>query len=142
MRYLKRTGWGMAIRSALVCVAAVLAVALGGCSSSGGDDVAGGTPAATKAVAAADGGAAVDAGTAPISADALCAHLKKELPRIKAVGSEVGAMAQLTISIANLYDDHLPELDGDVLDAQATKTCPQTRTEILKAAGVDSFTDL
>jgi hypothetical protein len=123
----------MGLRAALVCVAAVFAVALSGCSSSGGDEVAGSAPAATKAA---------ETTAAPISAEDLCAHLKKELPRIKAVGSEVGAMAQLTISIANLYEDHLPELDGDVLDAQATKSCPQTRTEILTAAGVDSFTDL
>jgi hypothetical protein len=135
MHVMKRTGHGPAIRSALVCVAGVVALALSGCSSSGGDDTTGSAPVETTAAAAAATGA-------PISADALCAHLKEELPRIKAVGSEVGAMAQLTISIANLYEDHLPELDGNVLDAQATKTCPQTRTEILKAAGVDSFTDL
>jgi hypothetical protein len=124
----------MGLRPGLVCVAAAFALALTGCSSSGGDDAAARVPAAEAP--------AGDTKAAPISAEALCAHLKKELPRIKAVGSEVGAMAQLTVSIANLYEDHLTELDGDVLDAQATKTCPETRTEILKAAGVDSFTDL
>jgi len=128
-----------------VAAAFAFALTLTGCSSSGED--AAGTTTGTTAGTAAAGTKAADAkaggaASAPISAEDLCAHLKKELPRIKAVGSEVGAMAQLTISIANLYDDHLEELDGDVLDAQATKTCPQTRTEILKAAGVDSFTDL
>ena len=44
-------------------------------------------------------------------------------------------MAQLTMGIADLYDDHLDQLDGDVLDAQAVQTCPETRDELVKAAG-------
>src|SRR5512147_3169223 len=104
------------MRRVLVCAAVLAALALTGCKASG-DGAAGAAAPAKK-----DGGE-VTAANAPISAEALCAHLKKEAPRIQAVGSEVGAMAQLTVSIANLYEDHLDRLDGYVLDEQATKTC-------------------
>jgi hypothetical protein len=77
-----------------------------------------------------------------VSAQELCAHLKKEAPRIEAVGSEVGAMAQLTMSIADLYGDHIDRLDGSVVDEQAAKTCPDTRAALLKASGVKSFAEL
>ncbi|MEU4236995.1 hypothetical protein [Actinoplanes sp. NPDC026619] len=120
----------------LVCVGVVAALALTGCKASGSDTAA--PPAATKAATKA---AETQAGP-PISAEALCAHLKKEAPRIKAVGSEVGAMAQLTMSIADLYGDHLDQLDGDVIDEQAVKTCPETRAELVKAAGITSFAEL
>jgi hypothetical protein len=112
------------MRRVLACAAVLAALTLTGCKASGDDSA----PAAKA--------------DAPISAEALCAHLKKEAPRIEAVGSEVGAMAQLTVSIANLYEDHLDRLDGDVLDEQATKTCPDTRAELLKASGIKSFGEL
>ena len=95
----------------------------------------------TAAPAKAEGGAVTTA-NAPISAEALCAHLKKEAPRIQAVGSEVGAMAQLTMSIADLYGDHLDQLDGDVIDEQAAKSCPDTRAVLLTASGIKSFGEL
>jgi hypothetical protein len=128
-------------------VGVVVLVALGsaGCSSSGsssGTGAGAGTKATTTAAKAPEGDGSVDAAAAPISAEALCAHLKKDLPRIKAVGSQVGAEAQLTLSIADLYNDHLDQLDGDVVDAQAKQSCPDTRAELLEAAGVDSFGSL
>jgi hypothetical protein len=132
----------MGLRPALVCAAAMVALVLTGCSDSGGETT-GAAPAATKAgakAAAADDSVNVD--NAPVSAKALCERLKEELPRIKAVGSEVGAQAQLTLSIADLYGDNVDKLDGDVVDAQAEKTCPGTRTQLLKAAGVQSFGNL
>ncbi len=95
------------------------------------------TPTTTKS-----GGGGADVAGAPVSAEALCAHLKKEAPRIEAVGSEVGAEAQLTMSIASLYDDHLDQLDGSVIDAQAVQSCPGIRTKLLKAAGLKSFAEL
>ncbi|MGX6604767.1 hypothetical protein ACWKSP_21950 [Micromonosporaceae bacterium Da 78-11] len=51
-------------------------------------------------------------------------------------------MAQLTMSIATLYDDHLDQLDGAVVDAQARQSCPDVRAELVKAAGVQSLDDL
>jgi hypothetical protein len=119
----------MRVRPVLVCVSVAAMLALTGCKASADDEAA---PVAGTAAE----------GSAPISAEALCAHLKKEAPRIIAVGSEVGAMAQLTVSIANLYDDHLDQLDGDVVDAQALKTCPDVRAELTKAAGIKSFAEL
>ncbi|GIF19658.1 hypothetical protein BJ973_006702 [Actinoplanes tereljensis] len=116
----------MRVRPVLVCVGLAAALALTGCKASADQEAA---PAAA-------------AQEAPISAEALCAHLKKEAPRIIAVGSEVGAMAQLSISIANLYDDHLDQLDGSVVDEQALKTCPDVRAQLTKAAGIKSLAEL
>ncbi|GIM92487.1 hypothetical protein [Paractinoplanes toevensis] len=119
----------MRVRPVLVWAGLAAVLALTGCKASATDEAAPAAPAAAQA-------------DAPISAEALCAHLKKEAPRIEAVGSEVGAMAQLTVSIANLYGDHVDQLDGDVVDAQALKTCPDVRAELTKAAGIKSLAEL
>ncbi len=88
---------------------------------------------ATQAAAAAEGSA---------GGEEVCAHLSKELPRIEAVGSEVGAMAQLTMSLAGFYETHDKVADGSALDAQTEKACPKVRAAMLKAAGMKSFADL
>ena len=124
-------------------MAAVVTLGLAGCSGSGTDE----SPAAGAKAAGTTAGAKVAAGTTAaaddaVSAKEVCAHLTKELPRIKAVGSEVGAMAQLTISLAGFYENHQKVADGAALDAQTEKACPQVRAEILKAAGMKSFADL
>lgn len=124
------------MRRMLVGVATVVALGLTGCSTSGDDAAA---PAAGDQVAAADAPAGTEVNTE--NAKALCAHLKEELPRIQAVGSEVGAMAQLTMSLASFYDGREKELDGTVLDAQVAQECPETGAAMLKAAGMKSFSD-
>jgi hypothetical protein len=116
----------MGLRQVLACAAVMAALALTGCGASA-DETTTTAPAEVEA---------------PVSAEALCAYLKKELPRIKEVGSEVGAGAQLSMSIATLYDDHLDQLDGDVIDAQAAKSCPETRAELLEATGLESLGNL
>jgi hypothetical protein len=131
----------MGLRPALLCAAAVVALALTGCSAAG-DDGAGAAPAAAATATPTTKSGGADVAAAPVSAEALCAHLKKEAPRIEAVGSEVGAEAQLTMSIASLYDDHLDQLNGSVIDAQAVQSCPDIRAKLLKAAGLKSFAEL
>ena len=131
----------------LVCVAAV-ALGLGGCSGSGDE----GTSAGQNTLAGQNAAAGQEAPAEEVAADgkgvdaerakALCAHLEAELPRIQAVGSEVGAMAQLAMSLAGFYEDHPKELDGTVLDAQVAQECPDTGATMLKAAGIKSFSDL
>jgi hypothetical protein len=122
----------MRFRRVLGCVAAVVVVGLGGCSGSDAGESSTAAPAqATVGSAAVDPGAGQD----------VCAHLSKELPRIKAVGSEVGAMAQLTMSLAGFYENHPKVADGTVLDEQTEKACPEVRAEILAAAGMQSFED-
>jgi hypothetical protein len=120
-------------------VAAVVTLGLAGCSGSGAEEGAEAGAPAAETTTAADKPA--DAADDPAAAKDVCAHLTKELPRIKAVGSEVGAMAQLTVSLANFYEDHEKVADGTVLDAQTEKTCPEVRAEMLKAAGMKSFAD-
>jgi hypothetical protein len=142
----------MRLRRVLVSVAVVAALGTTGCSASGADDdsdtdaaPAGATAtagAAERTTAAAGATAAADETTDAAAAEDVCAHLTEELPRIKAVGSEVGAMAQLTMSLAGFYENHGKVADGTVLDAQTEKACPRVRTEILEAAGIKSFADL
>jgi hypothetical protein len=122
----------MSLRRVLVGVAAVVALGSAGCSASGTDGGGDVKAAAPAAAAADDSGDGKD----------VCAHLKKELPRIKAVGSEVGAMAQLAMSLAGFYENHEKLADGEALDAQTEKACPEVRAEILEAAGIKSFADL
>ncbi len=127
-------------------VTAAAALALTGCSASTSDSptdadagaAAPATTAATTETTTADDAAGADDATA---GKEVCAHLKKELPRIKAVGSEVGAMAQLTMSLSSFYETHDKLADGTVLDAQTEASCPQVKAEILKAAGMTSFAD-
>lgn len=123
-----------------MCVAVVVTLGSAGCSASGSDEGAGTGAAAAGAPAAADDTTGAD--DDPGAAKEVCAHLTKELPRIKAVGSEVGAMAQLTMSLAGFYEDHQKVADGTVLDEQTQKACPDVRAEMLKAAGIKSFADL
>lgn len=126
----------MSLRGVLTCLSAVVVLGMAGCSAAGPEEKQATTaPAAAATTTAA--GDAVDAA----AAKEVCAHLTKELPRIKAVGSEVGAMAQLTMSLAGFYEDHAKVADGTVLDAQTESACPQVKAEMLKATGMKSFAD-
>ena len=139
-------GFGMKVRRVFAGAAVAAVLALAGCSGSGSGGGSGPAGGDTAAKPAAGGEAAKPAAAgeadAPVPAEALCAHLKKELPRITTVGSEVGATAQLAISIADLYGDNVDKLDHDVIEAQAAKSCPDTRAALLKATGLDSFSEL
>lgn len=86
-------------------------------------------------------GAAVSApaGGSPVSAKEVCAYLDGQVPTLKGIGSETGAMANLTVNLYSWYEKQGPVPNGREIDDQTRKECPATRTEVLKLAGMESF---
>ncbi|GAA3335724.1 hypothetical protein GCM10020358_05130 [Amorphoplanes nipponensis] len=127
-------------RTALALLVAGLAtVSLAACDGSGSSSA--GTAEAPAAAPAA-GASTAAAAAIDVSAADLCAYLKKNVADWKAVGSEVGAMAQMTIGLADFYDGKGAVPDGADIDEKSRAQCPDVRTEVLRAAGIDSFTAL
>ncbi|WP_444949543.1 hypothetical protein [Micromonospora ureilytica] len=84
------------------------------------------------------------AGSAPadgsqVSAKEVCAYLEGQVPTLKGIGSETGAMANLTVNLYSWYEKQGPVPNGREIDDQTRKECPATRTEVLKLAGMESF---
>ncbi|RQX13830.1 hypothetical protein DDE19_25050 [Micromonospora ureilytica] len=84
------------------------------------------------------------AGSAPadgsqLSAKEVCAYLEGQVPTLKGIGSETGAMANLTVNLYSWYEKQGPVPNGREIDDQTRKECPATRTEVLKLAGMESF---
>ena len=117
---------------ALVCLSAL---ALSGCSSKTDDSP---TSPATATAQAGDAPAKSDT----VSAAALCDYLRGELPKVQANGSELGAMAQLTVGLATFFSENGKVADGSVMDELTTKECPDVRSAALKAIGKGSFAEL
>ncbi|MFD1324378.1 hypothetical protein [Micromonospora sonneratiae] len=127
-------------RTGMVATVGLLVLALTGCGEDSGGSrelvpdqaplpSASSVPTATSAPA---GGG--------VSAAALCDYLRSELPGLKAVGSEVGAMAQLTMGLSGWYDQQGGAVpNGAEIDRLTTAECPQVRTDVLKVAGITSF---
>jgi hypothetical protein len=130
------------ISSTMLCAAALslAALSLTACSDSGSPSNTG-TPGAGPPAATATGTAPAD-GPKTVSAKALCDYLSGELPKLKAMGSEVGAMANLTGNLYSWYNGQGAVPDGNQMDEQTLKECPDVRTEVLKAAGVKTFMEL
>jgi hypothetical protein len=122
-----------------LAVAGLAAVSITACDDSASDSgsTAGAAAPAAKATAAA--GAATGKS---VSAADLCGFLKKNVAEWKAVGSEVGAMAQMTIGIADFYDQQGAVPDGSDIEEKSKAGCPEVRAEALEAAGIESFTAL
>jgi hypothetical protein len=129
-------------RIATVVLVLGLSACGGGSTTSGG--TSSGAPAASSAAAssAAPSEAAAAGDDAPAgAAKSLCTFLEQETPRLEAVGSEVGALAQLAIALANWTEDNptFKLKDAEQLDTLTTQGCPQTRTRLLKAIGAKQF---
>ncbi|WP_433265839.1 hypothetical protein ACQPWR_01360 [Micromonospora vinacea] len=119
-----------------------LVLALTACTDADAPPPAGaatpGTPTATNA-ATDPVGAAPTSGSAPASAEEVCAYLDGQLPTLKGIGSETGAMANLTVNLYSWYEKQGPVPTGRQIDDQTRLECPATRTEVLKLAGMESF---
>ena len=91
-----------------------------------------GTSAPATAASAAAGGA---------DGKATCEFLRATLPTLKAVGSPVGALAQLAIGYATFVEQQpgskVP--DSAALDDMTTKDCPDVRADVLKVLEAKSF---
>ena len=96
--------------------------------------------AGSEAAADTSGGSGASAADVVPSAD-LCRFLKTELPKLKSAGSEVGARAQLATDMFSLFQTYNGAIpDGDQVDQQTKRECPDARDQILKVAGKDGFT--
>ena len=84
---------------------------------------------------------APDSGTAPTDGKATCDFLRGVLPKLQAVGSSVGALAQLAGAYSGFVEQNTPSQRPDslVLDELTTRECPAVRTAVLKVRGVNSF---
>jgi hypothetical protein len=126
----------------LLFVTAVLA----GCSGSSDQGGTADPPPSTSAAGAATTSSDADqgAGGGAVSADELCAALKQMQPELDKLTTPVGAMAQLTVGIANVWDEKgaLEQLGAADLDAMVARSCPEAGAAALKSAGVDSFSQL
>jgi hypothetical protein len=118
-----------------LAVAGLSAVSITACDDSDSGSTAGAAAPTAEAAAQAATGQAV-------SAADLCGFLKKNVAEWKAVGSEVGAMAQMTIGIADFYDQQGAVPDGSDIEEKSKAGCPEVRAEALEAAGIESFTAL
>lgn len=78
-----------------------------------------------------------------MSSAELCGYLQGRLPELKAIGSEVGAMANLTVNLYSWYEKRGAAVPtGTEIDEQMAATCPDVRAEIFKVAGIESFATL
>lgn len=102
------------------------------------------TAAGTSAPPAAEPSPSADEASAPSAptATALCEYLTGQLPDLRAIGSEVGAMANLTLGLFSWYDEQGALPVGTELDALTQEQCPEVGAEVLRLAGVESFTAL
>ena len=99
-------------------------------------------PAESTPPAAAESAAPADDASDGVSAAALCEYLTGQLPALREIGSEVGAMANVTANLFAWYDEQGAVPNGIELDALTQQDCPEVGTEVLALAGVESFTAL
>ncbi|GAA3466963.1 hypothetical protein [Nonomuraea roseola] len=77
-----------------------------------------------------------------MAAKDLCDYLRGQLPNLKSIGSEVGAMANLTVNLYSWYEKRGAVPSGIQIDTQLQQECPDVQTEVLKTAGIESFATL
>ncbi|MGA5699781.1 hypothetical protein [Peterkaempfera bronchialis] len=123
----------------------LLLTACGGDKGSGaaGASAAAASPSAaapaTESAPAAESAPPVDAN--PVDGKAFCAFLTEEEPKLKSIGSPVGAQAALTVDLAGWVEKHpeqKPRTASDLDDA-SQQSCPELRSSIVAAAGYSSF---
>lgn len=125
----------------LIAPALCLVFALTACTNADAPEpgaAAPGTPAASDAAPSAAGSAPAR-GSNPVSAKEVCAYLDGQLPTLKGIGSETGAMANLTVNLYSWYEKQGPVPNGRQIDDQTRQECPAIRTEVLELAGMESF---
>lgn len=130
-----------------MCLAvACAALSLTGC---GGEDsgtpstaVGSGTSASEAAPTSEPAAATTPGSGSGASAAELCDYLRGRLPELRGIGSEVGAMANLTVNLFTWYEQRGAIPNGSEIDQQTMSECPDVRTEVLEVAGIESFATL
>ncbi|GHE36993.1 hypothetical protein GCM10017673_44440 [Streptosporangium violaceochromogenes] len=77
-----------------------------------------------------------------VSANDLCDYLRGRLPALRAIGSKVGRMGNLTVNLYSWYEKQGAVPTGAQIDDQTQKECPDIRAELLKISGMQSFATL
>ncbi|MEO8830472.1 hypothetical protein [Lapillicoccus sp.] len=72
----------------------------------------------------------------------MCAYLTQQLPALKAIGTPVGAHANLVGNLFGFLQSHAIPADSGALDEATKAECPQVRTEVLAVTGLTSFAEL
>lgn len=98
------------------------------------------TPTATDPAAVAT--VSPPAEGAPVSAVALCAYLRGELPKLREAQSDLIAMSTLTVNLFGWYDGQGAVPNGADMDTLTLKECPDVRAEVIKLAGIEGFVAL
>ncbi|WP_421742878.1 hypothetical protein [Cellulomonas sp.] len=126
--------WGL---GAVLCLAA--------CSNADPTDESPSVPPATESAKSAppkaEESAAPDAESSVSGAD-LCEYLAGQLPQLREIGSEVGAMANVTVNLYSWYEGQGAVPDGTEIDTLTQEECPEVGSEVLTLAGMDSFATL
>jgi len=129
------------IRTAGVTLLAACALLLTACSgTTSGTTASGNTPADTTR---ADTKGTEPAGSAaPASGADVCEYLRGQIPTLEGIGSEVGAMSNLTVNLYSWYEKKGAVPDGAQIDEQVAKECPDVAAQVYKLAGIKSFATL
>jgi hypothetical protein len=82
--------------------------------------------------------------TEAAGASTLCGYLERDLPRLRAVGSPVGALAQLAIGLSAWVEKHPSKRPArsSSLDAETERNCPAVRKAVLAVLKGDSFSSV
>ena len=142
------------IRPTLVVAVVLLAVA--GCGGSDTDSSSSVTPGGTTAPVTTTSPAttATQSGTPSPSvseestdaaaAGGFCEFLEEELPKLESAPSKVQALTILASDLAKWFETKNPggQPDGSVIDEQTRESCPEVRTKVLKAIGMESFSQV
>ncbi len=107
-----------------------------------------GTPTGSSPATPAPQGSSTAASAAPASSAAstsgadVCEYLRGQLPTLEGIGSEVGAMANLTTNLYSWYEKQGAVPDGAQIDKQVAEECPDVATRVYQLAGIKSFATL
>ncbi|ONI92839.1 hypothetical protein ALI22I_01580 [Saccharothrix sp. ALI-22-I] len=72
----------------------------------------------------------------------VCEYLRGQIPTLEGIGSEVGAMANLTVNLYSWYEKQGAVPDGAQIDKQVQQECPDVAAQVYKLAGIKSFATL
>lgn len=100
------------------------------------------TPTASASDPAAVATVSPPAEGAAVSAAALCAFLRDELPKLRQAQSDLIAMSSLTVDLFTWYDNQGAVPNGADMDTLTLKECPDVRAEVIKLAGIEAFSAL
>jgi len=83
---------------------------------------------------------ATSAGAYP--AAEVCTFIEGQLPKLKAIGSTVGAEANIAVSLFDFFDKHGIAPDGGQLETATKAQCPDVHAQLLTVTGLSSLAQI